>query len=265
MTRIHAIVLGVALAVLAIAAQGYVWAAHVAPKKEAARELSQMMAALRAERENAAAAAGATEEISGRAIDLTVPQLMARAQEIAVNVQVRLTELAPLAPGSETFRLSLEGSYSDLIRFLARFESLSVEIVEMELGGPGPNGLLPLSLAFRESDLPPAHSFADAVQFEAALREQPPRNPFGAWNGMVSWRPEAGSADLTWVHHLTGVSQIGDMRIATIDNRDYRVGDRIDGRVVQTIDEDTVTLGETGPDGERQYTVGFRYTLADRG
>ena len=276
MTRVQTVVLAVAALAFAGAGQALAYATLVAPKKQAAAELDAMAQALRADRAAATAADTASAEAAVAGLDatalrnLSIPQLLSQVQEIALNVNVRITDLAPVEPGSRLLRVAMTGAYPDLVRFLARFEALPLHIDELHMdsstedGQPRASGDLTLSLVFQQIAGAPAHSFADAAAFEAALRGEALRNPFTTWNGAVAWTPERGSGDLTWIHHLTGISEIGDVRIATIDDHDYRVGDRIDGRTVTAIGEDAVTLTRAGPDGEQVFRLGFRYVLGAR-
>ena len=53
------------------------------------------------------------------------------------------------------------------------------------------------------------------------------RNPFEIGDPVPL--PNAGSdlGDLSWTYHLTSISLFGAERVATIDGKDYRVGDRL--------------------------------------
>lgn len=264
MTKLHKIALGVSLALLALSAQAFAYSVYVAPQKQTAREISGLVSALRAERASLPPAVAEAEGL--RPVALTVPRLLAQVQELAVNLGVDVYTLAPTEPGSGLYRMTMVAGYDNYIRFLARFETLQVEISEMTVTPlEGASNRLTVTLGFRRNSAGATHSFADAAAFEAGLRGEPPRDPFNAWNGVVAWRPQADSADLTWVHHLTGVSEIGESRIATIDDRDYRVGDTLRGRIVTAISQDSVTLTEQTPDGERDYRVSFRYLPDDQG
>lgn len=275
MTRIQTIFLAVSALAFAGAGQALAYATLVAPKKQAAADLAAMTQALGAERAASAAVAAdgsdpTVAEISLQPRSLSVPQLLSQVQEIALKIDVRVTDLAPVEPGSSLFRAGMSGAYPDLVRFLARFEALPVEIVELQMGGgeagatPVAGDALSLSLVFSRGSSAPALSLADAAAFEVMLRDEAPRNPFQPWNGAVAWAPESTSADLTWIHHLSGVSEIGETRIATIDNRDYRVGDRLAGRTIAAIGADSVTLSQAGPEGEQTFMLGFRYVLGAR-
>jgi len=56
--------------------------------------------------------------------------------------------------------------------------------------------------------------------------------------------PNAGSdlGDLSWTYHLTSISQVGADRMATIDGKDYRAGDRLGDLTITDIGPSSVSL-----------------------
>ena len=68
-------------------------------------------------------------------------------------------------------------------------------------------------------------SFADYL--DAMVNYTAIRNPFEIGDPVPL--PNAGSdlGDLSWTYHLTSISLFGAERVATIDGKDYRVGDTL--------------------------------------
>ena len=63
---------------------------------------------------------------------------------------------------------------------------------------------------------------------------------------------------MTWIHRLSGIGRIGGERIATIDSRDYAVGDPLDNMSITEIRNDRVMLKKESADGEQIFVLGFR-------
>jgi hypothetical protein len=82
------------------------------------------------------------------------------------------------------------------------------------------------------------------------------RNPFEIGDPVPL--PNAGSdlGDLTWTYHLTSISQFGADRVATIDGKDYRGGDRLGDLTITDIGPSSVSL--TAPHQALVQKIHFR-------
>jgi hypothetical protein len=69
--------------------------------------------------------------------------------------------------------------------------------------------------------------------------------------------------DLTWAFHLTSISEIGKSKYATIDGKDYNVGDDLQGLKIRRIGADSVTLIQKENGKERERFLRFRAAPED--
>ena len=67
--------------------------------------------------------------------------------------------------------------------------------------------------------------------------------------------------DLSWTYHLTSISQFGAERVATIDGKDYRAGDRLGELTVSAIGPSSVNL--TAPHQTLVQKIHFRRNPAE--
>jgi hypothetical protein len=183
-------------------------------------------------------------------------------QELAAAGGVGVQSLQPVAAGNgDQFNLALEANYGNFLHFLASFETLQVAIAGFEVRpSMTRRDTLSVSVNFRHTTSPGV-SPDYAKAFAAELRTELVRNPFDAAVRPVAVPRATAGNDLSSRLHLTSISSIGKSRFATIDGRDYGVGDRLQGRVVSEIGTDSVTLTATEGGEDRRYVVRFR---ADR-
>ena len=83
------------------------------------------------------------------------------------------------------------------------------------------------------------------------------RNPFEIGDPVPL--PNAGSdlGDLSWTYHLTSISLYGAERVATIDGKDYRVGDKLNDMQISAIGPSSVSLDRAASDlWSRSFTSG---------
>ena len=64
--------------------------------------------------------------------------------------------------------------------------------------------------------------------------------------------------DATWLFKLTGIGRSAGSMYATIDGKDYKIGDRLDGMDIVDIQRNQVICVKKTKDGLAPYVVGFR-------
>jgi hypothetical protein len=249
-----------ALLLLAGATQYFAYAAYVSPREHAARELGALTEVLRIE--NRKKPVPPAQENRGA----TIPDLLSRVQELATQNAVTLKGVEPLPGDGEPFKLRLTANYGNLLEFLARFATLAVDVTGFD-AVPAMNapGALEFSLSFNHvaaaNTVRPERigAFMDRLK-NAALRD--PFNPANTPIQMVA--SAANPDDLTWSFRLTSISEIGKTKYATIDGKDYNVGDKIQGFVIGAIGDNKVTLIAKEDGKERQRVLTFRNNSKNR-
>jgi hypothetical protein len=242
-----------ALLLLAGSAQYFTYAAYVSPREKAAHDLAALTDVLRVE--NSKKAAPPPQDNRGT----TVPDLLSRVQELAAQNAVTLKAVEPLPGDAEQFKLRLITNYGSFLEFLARFESLQVNVTGFD-AAPAMDmpGALEISLGFSHTAAPNAISPERIKTFMTHLKSVPFRDPFNPANTAIQMAADSNTDDLTWTFRLTSISEIGKTRYATIDGKDYNVGDRIQGFVVRAIGDSTVTLIGNEDGNERRRILTFR-------
>jgi hypothetical protein len=248
-----------ALLLLVGAAQYFTYAAYVSPREKAARDLSTLTELLRVE--NGKKPVPPAQDNRGA----TVPDLLSRVQELAAQNAVTLKAVEPLPGDAEQFKLRLIANYGSFLEFLARFESLQVNVTGFDAArAMDMPGALEISLGFNHTAAPPAISSERIKTFTAHLKSASLRDPFNPENTAVQMADVSNPDDLTWTFRLTSISEIGKTRYATIDGKDYNVGDRIQGFVIRTISDNTVTLIGNEDGNERRRILTFRNKAQSR-
>jgi hypothetical protein len=253
MTARYKIALAAVLVLFVAAAQAFVYTAYVVPRREAAREMTALTAALRAEIKKPP-----KKDVEN--LGVSVSDLLSLVQELAVRSGITVVGIEPVQNAkTEQFRLNLITSYANLTGFLARFERLQVAIGGFEIvpAMDRPN-LLAVAIEFNHITAPGAATAEFVANFEEQRKVDPVRDPFNPPARAVSEISQAVGNDLTWTLHLTSISEIGAKKFATIDGKDYAVGDLLQGRIVSQIAPDQVTLTDTAGGQERQLFLRFR-------
>lgn len=247
------------LALLVGSAQFFAYVAYVGPRAKAVQDLQALTDILQLERQKKAN----IQPTENRGV--TVPDLLSRVQEIAAQNTVTLTGVEPVPADPEQFKLGLIARYEGFLGFFARFETLQVSITGFDISRAMDNsGSLVVSLNFRHAQIASPISDQRIKAFEARLRSIALRDPFDPANGNIRMVADANADDLTWTYHLTSISLIGNTKYATIDGRDYNVGDHLQGLVVSAIGNDNVTLMGHENGKERQRFLRFRSAREDR-
>ena len=243
----------VSLVLLATAAQYFTYAAYVVPRQDATQSLQAMSELL--EVENRKKPGYRAPENRG----VTIPDLLSRVQELAAQSAVRLVGVQPLAGDAEQYRLTLLGSYGSFLEFLARFETLQVAITGFDVT-PSVDvaGLLDIALDFGHTAAPNTIRAERVGEFRTRLQKATMRDPFYPGTGPIQLVGDSNNDDLTWSFHLTSISEIGKSKYATIDGKDYNVGDDFQGLQIRKIGVDSVTLIQKENGKERERFLRFR-------
>jgi hypothetical protein len=247
------------LALLVGSAQYFTYVAYVEPRAKATQNLQALTDILQLDRQKRANIRPTEDH------GVTVPDLLSRIQEIAAQNLVTLTGVEPVPAGPEQFKLGLIAHYEGLLGFLSRFETLRVSITGFDISRAVDNpGSLVASINFSHTQIAGPISDKSIKQFETKLRSIPLRDPFDPAAGNIRMAASADTDDLTWTYHLTSISLVGNTKCATIDGRDYNVGDHLQGLVVSAIGNDNVTLLGRENGKEHQRFLRFRSAREDR-
>ena len=249
------------LVLLAASVQLFIYRAYVEPREDAAKQLQMLAQMLRLEDANVPAPDADLPDGG-----TSVPILLNRVQELATASGVFVRSLSPTQAGSNQFQMDVSATFTSLVRFLARFEGLNVIVSGFEIVPPeiGNGETLNASLKFVRGPAQNSARLHHIDAFMSELRVPQIRDPFGLWTGPSIVSLEMSGNDLTWVHHLTSIFQIGAMRTATIDGEDYGVGEAIQGRIVSEIGDDSVTLLDDSQEGGVPFVVRFRNMPGDQ-
>ena len=253
MTALFKPLLLASVVLLAAAAQYFTYAAYVAPREEATQSLQALAEVLQVE--NRKKPGYRAPENRGQ----TMPDLLSRVQELAAQSAVKLVSVAPVAGDAEQYRLNILGNYRSFLEFLARFETLQVAIAgfDVEPAAETP-ALLDITLDFGHTTVPNTIRADRVREFRTRLQEASLRDPFNPASSAMQLAADVNVDDLTWTFHLTSISEIGTSKYATIDGKDYNIGDRLQGLEVRRIGTDSVTLVQKDNGKERERFLRFR-------
>jgi hypothetical protein len=253
MTSTFKPVLIASLLLLAGAAQYFVYAAYVRPREKAAQDLAMLTEVLRVE--NVKKPAVRAQENRG----VTIPDLLSRVQELAAQSGLTLDGAEPLAGDGEQFKLRLSAGYGNFLEFLAQFETLQVNVTGFDVA-PAMEmpGMLDVSLSFSHIAASVPIGPERIKTFMVRLKEAELRDPFNPDAGALHLMDARNASDPTWTFRLTSISQIGKLKYATIDGRDYNVGDRLQAFVIGAIGDNDVTLIGMEGGEEHPHVLTFR-------
>jgi hypothetical protein len=170
----------------------------------------------------------------------TMPELLSRIQEIASEDSIAIRSVTPSPAAPDQISIRAEGEFRDLMRLIARLETLQISISSFDIA-PGEHGGVAATIGITRTAKPGApESFADyidAVAIYSAIR-----NPFEIGDPVPLPNAAPALGDLSWSYHLTSISLLGAERVATIDGKDYKAGDPFNGMTVTAIGPSGVTL-----------------------
>jgi hypothetical protein len=175
---------------------------------------------------------------------LSMPDLLARIQETATASEIIVKTIAPAAANAEELQLTAGGDFRNMMRFLARLETLPIAVTALDLS-QDENGDAVLALGLLKSPKPAAPaSMADYI--DAITQYSAVRDPFSAGDPIPLTNAGSELGDLSWTYHLSSISLLGAVRIATIDGKDYQIGDALAAMKITAIGPSSVTLQAPG-------------------
>lgn len=249
-----------------------VQALHLGPRQVMKADLAQLKQVL--DRENRALAElkkaedveASTSSEEDRGIK-SLPAFLKHINRISQDTNVIIRELVPsttnsaASGGALKFKLSITTDYLTFLRFAGQLESLNVGINDLQVRPYDPTKTpvehaITFSITPRDDAKPLESARIGTIREKVAAKNK--RNPFQRFAYNKSEPKPSPWIDLTWIHRHSGIGRIGGERIATINSRDYAVGDPLDDMLINEIRNDRVMLKKESADGEQIYVLGFR-------
>ncbi|MBV9736200.1 MAG: hypothetical protein JO209_09850 [Acidisphaera sp.] len=172
---------------------------------------------------------------------------------VAGRTGVQVLRVVPRPNTAGVLDVALAASFPQFLRFAAAMEMQSAALHGLQIAPP--EGAAPGSerraIGFT-LDLPrrPALAGRHADAVLATVADPSLRDPFTSGNTPAA---DTAGTDLSAKYHLTGITEFGDGYMATIDGRDYREGDRLDGMSIDAVGRHSVALSGGG----QHYTLGL--------
>lgn len=189
-----------------------------------------------------------------------LPNFLRRINAIANLTNVIVKQLTPVTEGGIKFNIKITTDFYTFLRFISQLESLNVAINDMQVR-PYDNTKKPPIHAIEFSITPrrDAEEIAGAriEDMKKAVGITDKRNPFQRFAYDPS-KMVTQEIDLTWIYKLSGIGQVGEEKVATIDNRDYRRKDQIENMTITQIRSDRVELERKTDHGIDRYVLKFR-------
>ena len=199
----------------------------------------------------------------------SLPEFLRHINALAEKTDVIIRRLSPTESESVTagaheieFDLEIATDYFTFLSFASLLESLNVVINNLQVHPFDPTQDPPLqAIAFSITPRLNAEPLAGErlERLTQRVEEKEKRNPFRILNWDRKTLTATLEIDLTWIHRLSGIGRIGAQYFATIDGRDYRVGNEfLPGMFVKTVTEERVTLERVTDNGTQPYVLKFR-------
>lgn len=226
-------VVAVALLVAASFFAFYRW--HYSPQLAAATGLQTLSDVLRVE---ATTKTVPKLRIGGTA-GATIPELLAKIQEIATQRNVAIRSVTPNPSDALKMSLNIHGDFRDLMVFFGRLETFQVSINAFDFvpDEGGVKGSIEIIRSGKPGSPSSFGDYLDAIATYSAIR-----NPFEIGDPVPVLNAGSDLGDLSWTYHLTSISLYGGERTATIDGQDYRIGDQLGSMQVKAIGPSSVSL-----------------------
>lgn len=192
----------------------------------------------------------------------SMPVFLNRINSIAKDNDVVIEKLTPVEDQLNKFALTFKANYETFLGFAGAFESLNVEINDLEVRPYDPSVVPPVHVI--NFSLTPRNDAEELTgdrlrRLQADISKKGKRNPFQRFaEGTLQNVP---LIDLTWVNKLTGIGSRNGKAYATIDRLDFSIGDTFGAKVITAIESDRVLLSEETDTGSRDYVLKFRKKL----
>ena len=189
----------------------------------------------------------------------SLPDFLRHINDIANATKVIVRELVPDREGGIKFNLKITSDYRTFLDFIAKLEAHDVVIHNLsvhpyDMRKSPPIHAIEFSITPRRNAKPLDSARINAMVAAVAKPDQ--RNPFQrfAYNQAAVQQ----EVDLTWLFKLSGIARIGEARVATIDSKDYRVGDKLEDMTVKEIESDRVRLEKQSERNLDKFILKFR-------
>ncbi|WP_417518811.1 hypothetical protein [Minwuia sp.] len=204
----------------------------------------------------------ATEQIAAQESQprlTSTPVFIDRIGRIAMEHDVPIQSIRPHQDQEDLFLVDIKANYHDFEGFIAALEELDVELVAFgarieNAPSEDPEALFQIQLLpsnnARTLKIPRLAELANEIG--SAGR----RNPFQRLDANTA--NGENRIDLSDILTLSGIAELGEVRIATIDNQDFQIGDQISGREITSILDDRILLRRDDPGGVELYILRFR-------
>lgn len=191
-----------------------------------------------------------------------LPIFLIRINEIAHNNDVIIRKLTPSDEQKLKFQMDFIATYGVLIQFIAELETLDVILDDIQVH-PYDSGSVPPKHAVSFTIIPrnDARAITENVRIQKMREEvqKDKRDPFQRFAYDANLKRVRPSIDLTWIYKLgsLGTGQDGKQYV-TIDRKQYRIGDKLDGRTIEDILDDRVDFFKETSEGKLKYSLSFR-------
>ncbi|MBF0382720.1 MAG: hypothetical protein HQL69_16990 [Magnetococcales bacterium] len=193
----------------------------------------------------------------------SLPTFLSRINEIANNNDVIIRKLSPDSSNSLKFILEIVTDYFTFIRFTSDLESLDIVLDDIQLhpydvNSTPPTHAISFSLIPR-NDANPLSDNSRLKELKQWVSQKDKRNPFQRFAYDSSRKRVRPVIDLTWIYKLGGLGLTTEgVPYATIDRKNYIVGEKLFGYYITKIERDRVYLEKRTADGNIRYSLGFR-------
>ena len=191
----------------------------------------------------------------------SLPDFLRHINSVANTSGVKIRKLTPDETNKLRYTLEIVEDYERFLKFASRLESLNVSIHDIavhpyDLRGSPPRHAIAFSLTPRDNAKPLEAPRLDELKGEVAKTDK--RNPFQRFTTGAGKGRAVPEIDLTWIYRMTGIGRVGQTRYATIDSKDYKEGDEMEGMTITKIDSEIVRLTKTTATGTEKYQLKFR-------
>ena len=244
-----------------------VYSAVISPAQVVQADMAQLVTIIQAENTNLSTIKKKAEDKEKTGNDRGIeklPDFLRHINAIANATSVYVDELEPSQSGDIKFTIKLKTDFRTFIKFIQQLESLDVTINDMQIHPYDPTKK-EMPVHFITFTITPRHN-ADEIHgdritaLQSAIAAKELRNPFQRFAYDPNKKAAVMKIDLTWEYKLSGIGQIGTSRIATIDSKDYSIGEFLGGdKKIDAVEADHVELSRPNGNVVDQYILKFRH------
>jgi len=192
----------------------------------------------------------------------SVPKILKAINNTCKDSDIIIRKLSPFKDNPFKFELHIITTYFKFIKILSEFEKLNISIeninldeYETSLDNPKKVITLIIKVTGKVDDTQKKVK----EKLEEIIANNSSKNPFQT-NMLDEKGVVVRAINLTYIYTLSSVTPIKGDPFATIDNRDYHIGDKfLDKGVVKKIENGKVRIFKKLDNGTKQeYFIGFR-------